>query len=108
MSMTNNKSILLNTMQGIAICLFVATISSCTSPKRFGGLALYTVRDDMGNDAKATLKAVADAGYKNIEAAGYADGQFYNMSPEEFKSVLDDLGLVPISTHQSSVTLDNA
>ncbi|MBT8308583.1 MAG: sugar phosphate isomerase/epimerase, partial [Maribacter sp.] len=39
---------------------------------QFGGLALYTVRNAMGEDAKATLKAVADAGYKNIEAAGYA------------------------------------
>ncbi|KGK32145.1 hypothetical protein [Cellulophaga sp. E6(2014)] len=42
----------------------------------FGGLALYTVRDDMGVDAKATLKAVSDAGYKNIEAAGYSQGKF--------------------------------
>ncbi|PIB39233.1 sugar phosphate isomerase/epimerase family protein [Maribacter sp. 4G9] len=74
----------------------------------FGGLALYTVRDDMGTDAKTTLKAVADAGYKNIEAAGYADGKFYNMSPADFKDYLSEVGLTPISTHQSSVTLENA
>ncbi len=76
--------------------------------ENFGGLALYTVRDAMGEDAKATLKAVADAGYKNIEAAGYADGKFYNMSVEEFKSLLKELNLTPVSTHQGSVTLDNA
>ena len=75
---------------------------------QFGGLALYTVRNAMGDDAKATLKAVADAGYKNIEAAGYADGKFYNMSPQDFKSYLQELNLNPISTHQGSVTLDNA
>ncbi|ASV32542.1 sugar phosphate isomerase/epimerase family protein [Maribacter cobaltidurans] len=74
----------------------------------FGGLALYTVRDDMGTDAKSTLKAVADAGYENIEAAGYADGKFYNMTPADFKAYLSEVGLTPISTHQSSVTLDNA
>ncbi|WP_149304012.1 sugar phosphate isomerase/epimerase family protein [Pareuzebyella sediminis] len=108
MSMTINKLILLNFFKGAALCLFVAATFSCTSQKRVGGLALYTVRDDMGDDAMATLKAVADAGYKNIEAAGYAEGKFYNMSPEKFKSVLDDLGLDPISTHQGSVTLDNA
>ena len=75
---------------------------------QFGGLALYTVRDAMGEDAKATLKAVADAGYQNIEAAGYADGKFYSMSPEDFKAFLGELNLNPISTHQGSVTLENA
>ena len=73
-----------------------------------GGLALYTVRDAMGEDAKATLQAVADAGYQNIEAAGYADGKFYNMSPVDFKEYLMALGLNPISAHQGSVTLENA
>ncbi len=75
---------------------------------KFGGLALYTVRDAMGEDARATLKEVADAGYENIEAAGYADGKFYNMAPDAFKSYLEELGLNPISTHQGSVTLENA
>ncbi len=79
-----------------------------TAQNQFGGLALYTVRDAMGEDAKSTLKAVADAGYENVEAAGYANGKFYNMSPEAFKAVLKELNLKPISTHQSSVTLDNA
>ena len=76
--------------------------------EKIGGLALYTVRNAMGLDAKTTLQAVADAGYKNIEAAGYADGKFYNMSPTDFKKYLDELGLIPISTHQGSVTHDNA
>ena len=76
--------------------------------KNFGGLALYTLRDAMGTDPKATLKAVASAGYKNIEAAGYADGKFYTMSPSDFKSYVNELGLSPISTHQGSVTLENA
>ncbi|MGB5555283.1 MAG: sugar phosphate isomerase/epimerase [Flavobacteriaceae bacterium] len=76
--------------------------------KKMGGLALYTVRDDMGTNAKATLLAVSEAGYKNIEAAGYNDGKFYNMTPIEFKKTLKEMGLRPISTHQGSVTLDNA
>ena len=74
----------------------------------FGGLALYTVRDAMGENAKETLKAVADDGYKNIEGANYADGKFYNMTPAEFKAYLDELGLNPVSTHQGSVTMENA
>ncbi len=75
---------------------------------QIGGLALYTVREDMGTDAKTTLKAVADAGYQNIEAASYADGKFYDMTPAAFKAYLGEVGLNPISTHQGSVTLENA
>ncbi|MFC4097217.1 sugar phosphate isomerase/epimerase family protein [Euzebyella saccharophila] len=78
------------------------------SKDQFGGLALYTVRNEMGEDAKKTLKAVADAGYKNIEAAGYEDGKFYGMSPEDFKAYLTEISLTPVSTHQGSVTMENA
>lgn len=90
------------------LALFLFTTITIFSQENFGGLALYTVRNDMGKDAKATLKAVADAGYKNIEAAGYSDGKFYNMSPADFKTFLKEVGLNPISTHQGSVTFENA
>ena len=75
---------------------------------KLGGLALYTVRDAMDEDAKTTLKMVSNIGYKNIEAAGYKDGKYYNMSPVDFKKYLAELNLIGISTHQGSVTLDNA
>ena len=75
---------------------------------QMGGLALYTVRDAMKADAKATLKTVAEDGYKNVEAAGYEDGKYYGMSPTDFKAYLSELNLTPISSHQGSVTLENA
>ncbi len=95
-------------MKLLVVLLFIASISVTHAQEKFGGLALYTVRDDMATNAKATLQAVADAGYKNIEAAGYDNGKFYNMTPIEFKKLLKEIGLKPISTHQGSVTLENA
>nr|WP_273569101.1 sugar phosphate isomerase/epimerase [Maribacter sp. Hal144] len=88
--------------------LLLLSFLPSNAQKKVGGLALYTVRNDMGTNAKATLLAVSEAGYKNVEAAGYNDGKFYNMPPEQFKKVLKSLGLKPVSTHQGSVTLDNA
>jgi sugar phosphate isomerase/epimerase len=76
--------------------------------ERLGGLALYTLRNEMQKDVKKTLQAVADAGYSYVEAAGYDKGKFYNLSPQEFKATLESLNLKPLSTHQGSVTLDNA
>ncbi|MFV1448597.1 TIM barrel protein [Maribacter sp. HS] len=97
-----------NLFKCMAIALFMLGTVTTFAQKKFGGLALYTVRDDMGKDAKATLQAVSDAGYKNIEAAGYDNGKYYGMTPSDFKGLLKSLKLKPISTHQSAVTLDNA
>ena len=75
--------------------------------KPFGGLALYTVRDAMTKDARATLEKVAQAGYVNVESAGYNNGKFYNLSPADFKALLDEMKLTPISAHQGTVNFDN-
>ena len=72
------------------------------------GATLYTVRDLMEDDPRGVLKQLADLGYVNIEATNYSDGKFYGMGPAEFKSYLEQLGLVPLSVHQGGVTLENA
>ncbi|WP_116106095.1 sugar phosphate isomerase/epimerase family protein [Lewinella sp. IMCC34191] len=79
-----------------------------TDTDRFGGIALYTLRDTMGKDPRAVLEAVADLGYEYIEAAGYSDGKYYGMAPAAFKAMLDEVGLKPMSSHQSSMTRANA
>ena len=96
------------TLKFIFLVFVLSVTFTVNAQERFGGLALYTVRDDMTTNAKATLLAVAEAGYKNIEAAGYKDGKFYNMTPADFKKLLQEFGLNPISTHQGSVTMENA
>jgi sugar phosphate isomerase/epimerase len=103
-------SLLLGLSLGIFSC-GPATETSTTETEistNFGGLALYTVRDSMASNPKATLKAVADAGYAYVESADYAEGKFYGMTPAEFKSTLDSLSLTAISAHMGMVTLENA
>ena len=73
------------------------------------GVALYTLREEMGEDPRGTLAAVAELGYAYVEAAGYdADARtFYGMAPAAFAAYLDSLGLAPKSTHMGMVTRDN-
>lgn len=71
------------------------------------GLALYTLRDTLAKDPKGVLKYVAEVGYKNIESAGYEDGKFYGMAPAEFKAYLEEIGLTPLSSHNSGITMEN-
>jgi len=63
------------------------------------GLQLYTLRTDLSKDLEGTLKKVAAIGYKEVELFGYNDGKFFGKTPKEFKSILDGLGLDPVSGH---------
>ncbi len=94
-------------VQLLMVTIFALTTCFGFSQDKVGGLTLYTVRTEMGDNPEQTLKEVAEVGYKYIEAASYQNGKFYNMTPEDFKNHLDGLGLIPLSTHQGSATLDN-
>ena len=76
------------------------------------GLILYTIRDAMDQDTPGSLQKVADLGYQYLELANYSDGKFYGYTPAEFKKMVDDLGMVVISSHTQveaeGITLENA
>lgn len=110
MKKTNLRQLMLLALVAItSISLFSCSTNQETTQEssNFGGLALYTLRNDMGQNVDSTLQAVADAGYVNLEAAGYAEGKYYGMEPAEFKALVESKGLKLISTHQSSATLEN-
>ncbi|MDX9724880.1 MAG: sugar phosphate isomerase/epimerase [Bacteroidales bacterium] len=82
-------------------------------PKSFGiGLQLYTIRDAMAVDVPGSLKKVSDYGYKYVELADYTDGKFYGYTPEEFRKMVNDLGMEILSSHTqvegAGVTLESA
>jgi sugar phosphate isomerase/epimerase len=58
------------------------------------GLQLYSLRNLLPTDFDGTLKAVAAAGYTEVEAAG-----FYAMSAQDFKQSMDVAGLHCVSAH---------
>ncbi len=92
-----------------------AALSSCSTVDRKSmgvGLQLYTIRDAMAADLHGSLRKVSDLGYKYVELASYADGKFYGYTPEEFKKIVEDLGMEAISSHTqveaAGISLDNA
>lgn len=94
--------------QWALIAILLLSSFQLVAQDKFGGLALYTVREDMTTNPKIALEKISDIGYTYIEAAGYEDGKFYGMQPLEFRNTLYELGLIPISSHQPTVTLENA
>ena len=57
-------------------------------------LQLYTVRDDLEKDFKATLLKVKEMGYEGVEFAG-----LYGHSADEVKAMCEQAGVVPLSAH---------
>ena len=63
------------------------------------GIQLYTVRSEIPKDPKGVLKLLASYGYKQVESFEGAKGMFWGMTPAEFKSYMDELGMTIISSH---------
>ena len=62
------------------------------------GLQLYSVGGDMAADVPGTLKKVAEAGYNQVEFAGY-----FGIPAAEMKKMLDAYGLEAVSSHANVV-----
>lgn len=58
------------------------------------GYQVYSARDDASKDLLSVLKALKEMGYDGVEFAG-----FYGHSAEEVKKMLEETGLVAISSH---------
>lgn len=81
------------------------TQSETTAPVDGMALQLYSIREVIGDSAKwadnheSVLAQLADMGYTAVEAAGYKNGKFYGVSPEEYKAAVEAAGLVPLASH---------
>ena len=66
------------------------------------GVQLYTVRDLMKDDFDGTIAKVAQAGYKEVEFAGY-----FGRTGQQVREVCQKNGLDPVSTHVQYDELDD-
>jgi len=66
------------------------------------GLQLYSVRNECAKDFPGTVEAVAKAGYKGVDFAGYYG---WDKKPAEFRKLLDDNGLKCCGCHTGVGTL---
>jgi sugar phosphate isomerase/epimerase len=57
-------------------------------------LQLYTVREETARDMPATLRRISEIGYPAVEFAGFGD-----LSAEDLRNILDDLGLRASGAH---------
>ncbi len=68
------------------------------------GIGLYTLRDAMAADPKATLERVAQIGYKKIEPFGFDGNAVFGLQATEMEQLCKNLGLKMVSGHCNAPT----
>lgn len=67
------------------------------------GIQLYSVRNQLNEDFKGTMKKVADIGYVNVEGYGLGKNGLYpgEIKPAEYRKIVEGAGMKLLSTHCS-------
>jgi sugar phosphate isomerase/epimerase len=63
------------------------------------GIQLYTVRNEMLQNAVGTLNLLAKIGYKELESARSDKGNYYGLKPRQIKKIVSELGMKLRSGH---------
>lgn len=92
----------------VAAAALLAPSFAFAAREKVVGLQLYSLRDDLPKDVKGVLEKVAKAGFKEVETYGFSiKDQFWGLTPQELKKILDDNGLKAVSGHYSYLIDDN-
>jgi len=99
--MVTRRQFLAASGAGILTSSFAASAASSKGFNKPLGLQLFAVRTELGQDFDGTLRRVANAGFREIEFAGYHD-----KPAEEIRRVTDSLNLHCISGHHGGASLE--
>lgn len=98
--MLTRRSFLEKTVQGVAAAAALGATELHAAERRAWtkpiGLEMYTVRELFAKDQPGTLKRVAEAGYGEVEVAGFLSP---NLSTEKLKASLKDANLIAPSAY---------
>jgi sugar phosphate isomerase/epimerase len=97
----DRRKILKRSAAFCAVGALAMQTEAAAKPRYRMGLQLYTVREPMAKDPVGTLKQAAALGYVNFETYGFEPEpvKYYGMPAQDFRKVLDDLGLVTTTGH---------
>lgn len=80
---------------GSAFLALRGSTRAWAAPSKYAaGIQLYTVNEPLTKDPRGTLTKLAAIGYREVEAAGFA-----NLSAAEFRKLIDGAGLHCPSAH---------
>jgi sugar phosphate isomerase/epimerase len=93
--MVSRRSFLVSAGAGIAASSVIGSAFAAHHEKKIvPGIQLWTVKSEAAKDLEGTLRKVYDAGFREIEFAGY-----YGRTAAEFLPLLKTIGFSCVSTH---------
>lgn len=100
----NRRKFIIQSAQASALLAVLPNIASATAlgnKKLFAdyGIQLWTLRDVIYADPKATITAVAKMGFTQVESFEGEKGLFWGMTPKDFQLFLSDQGMKMVSAH---------
>ncbi|MEN9323964.1 MAG: hypothetical protein RL699_1744 [Bacteroidota bacterium] len=100
----NRRKFIIQSAQASALLAVLPNVASATAlgnKKIFAeyGIQLWTLRDVIYADPKATIAAVAKMGYTQVESFEGEKGLFWGMTPKDFQLFLSDQGMKMVSAH---------
>jgi sugar phosphate isomerase/epimerase len=66
------------------------------------GLQLYSVKEDMAQDAVATMRKIASYGYTQFEGFDGGKGILWGLNPNEFKQLMGEIKVDFIASHANT------
>lgn len=96
----SRRSFLQNTSLAFAgTTLLPWSLQTLDRPVHNLGVQLWSVRNDMADNAVKTLEAIAKMGFRQVEGFGYNEGEMFGMTTTEYLNVLKNNGLSMPSSH---------
>ena len=112
MKKISRRQFLGKTALGVGSAFFVSNLPAFSGSKGSGdalkmpiGFQVWTVREQLVKDFPETLKMMAGLGYQSLEMCsppGYESsgfGPLMKLKPKEMKQIINDAGLICISSH---------
>jgi sugar phosphate isomerase/epimerase len=97
--MFSRRTFLKNAALTAAAAPFISPTDLLAVTPKHIGVQLWSVREDMNKDPKATIEAIAKMGYREVEPFGFDSGKLFGLSYADFKSLLKNNGISMHSTH---------
>ena len=75
--------------------------SSSRTEQKEACIQLYSLRSIIDGNLDQVLQDLSGMGFTSVEAAGYDNGKFYGLAPEDFKAAVEATGMKVLSSHVS-------
>lgn len=101
MTNTSRRSFMKNAATLAAATTIMPNLDWLKTAEKPIGIQLWSVKEEMADDADKTLKALGKMGYNYLEGFGLKNGKIFDKTPAEFRKIMKEYELKMSSLHNT-------